>query len=88
MRVFWSPFELKDFSWLLDHVTKNYFYVTIYLAKAEQIHKITTTFTQKGPGGKKLSFCGKIVVILWICSSLSLTEWRNGVDLGDFQVKF
>ena len=32
--------------------------------KAEQIHKVTTIFTQNGP---RLLFWAKIVVILWIC---------------------
>ena len=35
--------------------------------KPEQIHKMTTIFTQNGPG---LSFWAKIVVILWSCSAL------------------
>ena len=52
----------------------------ITVCKAEQIYKMTT---QNGPGWRKLSFWVKIVVILWICSTLqtviSVSAWVNDV---------
>ena len=49
--------------------------------KAEQIHKITTIFTKNGP---RLPFWMKIVVILWICSTLqaffSFSAWDKSRD--------
>ena len=49
--------------------------------KAEQIHKMTTIFTQNDNLGP---FWVKIVVILWICSALqavlSFSAWEKSHD--------
>ena len=49
--------------------------------KAEQIHKVTTICGQNGP---RLSFCVKIVIILWINSALqavlSFSVWEKSHD--------
>ena len=49
--------------------------------KAEQIHKMTTIFTQNDNPGP---FCGKKIVILWICSAFqavpSFSAWEKSRD--------
>ena len=50
--------ESRDFSYAEKERTA---------CKDEQIHTMTTNFTQNGP---RLSFWVKIVVILWICTAL------------------
>ena len=49
--------------------------------KAEQIHKMTTIFTQNGP---RLSFWVKMADILWICSALEkvlfFSAWEKSSD--------
>ena len=50
----------------------------IAACKAEQIHKVTTIFTQNGPS---LLFWVKIVVISWICSALqAVLSWEKSRD--------
>ena len=58
------------FLWIsLTHLTQIMSHAeTIINGKTKQILKMTTVFTQNGPGWKKLSFWVKRVVILWICS--------------------
>jgi hypothetical protein len=61
----------------------------IKVAKANQIHKLTTTFIQKG---QKLSFWVKIVAILWICSAvttaISFSAWDKSRDSSANSSKF
>ena len=54
----------------------------MHTCKAEQIHKMTTIFTQTG--GPRLSFWVKIVVMFRICSAseavLSFSAWKKSCD--------
>ena len=65
----WSTCPLIFFSWLLDHVIYLKLRIELTVCKAEQIHKITTIFTQNEDFFHPGPFRVKTVFILWICSS-------------------
>ena len=74
---------MSSIFWLLGVETRDFAHAEKErtACKAEQIHKMTTIFTQNDNLGP---FWVKIIVILWICSALqavlSFSAWEKSRD--------